>query len=56
MNNKWDGFWKFIFILIINLLLIGAIIAYIGIGIKYANTPVNELPAWYVWLYLKGGK
>lgn len=52
MKNKWNGFWAFIFILI----LAGIIIAYIGTGLKYANTPVNELPAWYVWLYLKGGK
>ncbi len=36
--------------IILTLVSIGMVIFWIGLYIKYANTPVSELPLWVFWL------
>ena len=53
MRNKGD-FGVGIMIAVILALAIGAVIFVAHVLVKYANTPISEVPLWVAWLLFGG--
>ena len=55
-TNKPKLDLEFLFSIVVVLLIVGYVLFYIIMLIKYANTPVGEIPLWILWLLFKQNK
>lgn len=52
-NTDWGLILKITICVLVGLLVVSLMALEVYCGIKYADTPVSELPAWVAWILLK---
>lgn len=52
-KTDWATIGKITICVLVGLLVVSLMALELYCGLKYANTPVSELPTWVAWILLK---